>query len=56
LFAVHSAAIECVPSFAAQSAPRTRWLTLDEFPKLLAALDTTAWMAKRVSDLGFGRG
>lgn len=47
----HSAAIECVPPFAAQSEPRTRWLTLDEFPKLLAALDTTEWMAKRVSDL-----
>jgi integrase len=45
----HSAAIECVPRFAAQSEPRTRWLTLEEFPKLLAALDTTAWMAKRVS-------
>jgi integrase len=47
----HSVAIECVPPFAAQSEPRTRWLTLDEFPKLLAARDTTAWMAKRVSDL-----
>jgi integrase len=48
----HSAAIECVPPFAAQSEPRTRWLTLDEFPKLLAALDTTEWMAKRASGLG----
>jgi hypothetical protein len=47
----HSAAIECVPPFAAQSEPRTRWVTLDEFPKLLATLDTTEWIAKRVSDL-----
>jgi len=47
----HSSAIEYVPPFAAQSEPRTRWLTLDEFPKLLAALDTTEWMAKRVSNL-----
>jgi hypothetical protein len=42
----HSAAVECVPPFAAQSEPRTRWLTHDEFPKLLAALDTTEWLTK----------
>ena len=47
----HAAAVECVPPFAAQSPARTRWLTQDEFPRLLAALDTTAWMAKRVADL-----
>jgi integrase len=29
--------------------PRTRRLTHDEFPKRLAALDTTEWMAKRIS-------
>ncbi len=37
----HAAAIECVPPFAAQSAPRTRWLTHEEFPHLIAALDTS---------------
>ena len=47
----HAAAVECVPPFAAQSQPRTRWLTLDEFPKLLDALDTTAWLTKRISGL-----
>jgi integrase len=47
----HSAAIECVPPLAAQSEPRTRWLSHDEFPKMLDALDTTEWMAKRVSGL-----
>jgi integrase len=47
----HSASFECVPPFAAQSEPRTRWLTHDEFPKLVAALDTTEWMAKRASGL-----
>ncbi len=36
---------------AFQSEARTRWLSHAEFPKLLAALDTTEWMTKRVSDL-----
>ncbi len=43
-------AIDCVPPFAAESTPRTRWLTIDEFPKLLAALDTTEQLAKPHAD------
>jgi integrase len=47
----HSAAVECIPPFAAQSEPRRRWLTPEEFPKLLAALDTSEWMMKRLRKL-----
>lgn len=47
----HAAAHECIPPYAAESQPRTRWLTHEEFPKLLAALDTTAWMVKRLRKL-----
>jgi integrase len=43
----HALAVECIPPFAAESAPRMRWLTNEEFPKLLAGLDTTAQLAKR---------
>ncbi len=42
----HALAVECIPPFAAESAPRMRWLTHEEFPRLLAALDTTAQLAK----------
>ena len=47
----HSTALESIPMFAAESKAKPRWLTEDEFPKLLAALDTTEWMVKRVSSL-----
>ena len=46
----HALAAECIPPFAAESTPRTRWLTTEEFPKLLAALDTTAQLAKPHAD------
>ena len=40
-----AAAIAAIPKFSATSKPKTRWLTTDEFPSLLAALDTTAQLA-----------
>ena len=40
-----AAASAAIPKFSAQSTPKTRWLTHDEFPRLLAALDTTAQLA-----------
>jgi len=43
---LHALAVECIPPFAAESSPRMRWLTHEEFPTLLAALDTTAQLAK----------
>ena len=42
----HSLAVECIPKFAAKSEPKERWLTEDEFPRLLAGLDTTNQLAK----------
>jgi integrase len=39
------AAIAAMPKFSATSKPKTRWLTPEEFPKLLAALDTTTPLA-----------
>ena len=46
----HSLAADCIPPFAAESTPRTRWLTHEEFPKLLAALDTTEQLTKPHAD------
>ena len=35
-----ASAVAALPRFSATSKPKTRWLTPDEFPRLLAALDT----------------
>jgi integrase len=42
----HALAVECIPPFSAESTPRMRWLTHEEFPLLLGALDTSAQLAK----------
>lgn len=44
----HALAREVVPPFAAESKPKLRWLTREELPQLMRALDTTPQLAKRL--------
>ena len=50
-----TAAKACMPKFAATSQAKQRWLTIEEFGRLVAALDTPARVGAHLSDIAKAR-